>query len=436
MEGDPVYVRVLYNFDYTTKETKLVSIRQGEKLELLKQTNADWWQVKRDDETKAFYVPATYVREIPPPFINPLIHKISPTQQNVYNKQIKIVPKNEISSQFSPTVEYQNISALNSSPESPRNDIESKLRNELIHGNFNKSKPCDNIKKLADKLQESTRLGNLVNDIKVQQKVSQDNRGVGNSSVVSFEPSTRGETRSYSVVNPTVPKKPPVPCPRLKELSKSLETLAEEIQFTPKQSQISDSSWKNGETSDYHTPSPDHLDNDMFWRKSIQPQEDLAGGSSNVQRSSSLRVTRWPSRKKKQEQKRTALVNKAYSEEDSKDSPKSRSLESLVDSGAEACSSSSYEWDRSGEISEGTTTINKTFPAPLQFRNYTYCSTDDSDQEEQISRLRSSSDTTQPGNNSINSNETSTDSIKNESQVGEQPRPLVSLKRNQKLVSV
>jgi len=41
-------VRVLYNFDYTTKDGRLVSIRQAEKLHLLKRTNADWWQVSVD----------------------------------------------------------------------------------------------------------------------------------------------------------------------------------------------------------------------------------------------------------------------------------------------------------------------------------------------------------------------------------------------------
>ncbi|KAF4520820.1 hypothetical protein B566_EDAN007115 [Ephemera danica] len=427
MEGEPVYVRVLYNFDYTAKETKLVSIRQGEKLELLKQTNSDWWQVRRDDETKPFYVPAAYVREIPPAFINPALIHAGPKGFN--SKNVKIIPKHDISPKFSPSADYQNIGAPDSSPESPRNNIENTLRKELIHGNFNSPKPCDNNKNkfIDNKLQDSTRLGNLVNDIKVQQKVSPDNRGV-----VSFQPSSKAvETRSYSVVTPVIAKKPPVPCPRLKELSKSLETLAEEIQFTPSSQQQSDSSWKNGETSDYHTPSPDNLENDtMFgWRKSIQPKiPDDPSGSSNVQRSSSFRITRWPSRKKKRERKRAEIKeNEECSEEDS---TVSRSLESLVDSGAEACSSSSYEWDRSGETSEGATTP-KRIPEPLAFRNFTYRSSDSD--EEEAPRQRSVSDTSQPDSQPLNPNLVSS---KSESQVqDEQPRPLVSLKRNQKLVS-
>jgi hypothetical protein len=49
MQGEAVSnVRVLYNFDYTTKDGRLVSIRQAEKLQLLKRTNADWWQVSDD----------------------------------------------------------------------------------------------------------------------------------------------------------------------------------------------------------------------------------------------------------------------------------------------------------------------------------------------------------------------------------------------------
>jgi hypothetical protein len=47
MQGETVAcVRVLYNFDYTTKDGRLVSIRQAEKLHLLKRTNPDWWQVR------------------------------------------------------------------------------------------------------------------------------------------------------------------------------------------------------------------------------------------------------------------------------------------------------------------------------------------------------------------------------------------------------
>ncbi|XP_041698458.1 rho GTPase-activating protein 12 isoform X3 [Coregonus clupeaformis] len=66
-----VYIEVEYDYDYKSKERQ-VSIRQGECYMLVKKTNQDWWQVKKEEGTKAFYVPAQYVREVrkalmPPP---------------------------------------------------------------------------------------------------------------------------------------------------------------------------------------------------------------------------------------------------------------------------------------------------------------------------------------------------------------------------------
>ncbi|XP_029004960.1 rho GTPase-activating protein 12b isoform X4 [Betta splendens] len=58
-----VYIEVEYDYDYKVKD-KVVSIRQGECYVLVKKTNEDWWQVRREEGTKAFYVPAQYVREV------------------------------------------------------------------------------------------------------------------------------------------------------------------------------------------------------------------------------------------------------------------------------------------------------------------------------------------------------------------------------------
>uniref|UniRef100_A0A3Q3Q3W3 Rho GTPase activating protein 12a n=1 Tax=Monopterus albus TaxID=43700 RepID=A0A3Q3Q3W3_MONAL len=66
-----VYIEVEYDYEYKSKD-RLITIRQGECYMLVKKTNGDWWQVKKEEGSKAFYVPAQYVREVrkalmPPP---------------------------------------------------------------------------------------------------------------------------------------------------------------------------------------------------------------------------------------------------------------------------------------------------------------------------------------------------------------------------------
>ncbi|XP_055003320.1 rho GTPase-activating protein 12 isoform X2 [Sorex araneus] len=58
-----VYIEVEYDYEYEAKDRKIV-IRQGERYILVKKTNDDWWQVKPDESSKAFYVPAQYVKEV------------------------------------------------------------------------------------------------------------------------------------------------------------------------------------------------------------------------------------------------------------------------------------------------------------------------------------------------------------------------------------
>ncbi|XP_035270359.1 rho GTPase-activating protein 12b isoform X6 [Anguilla anguilla] len=65
------YIEVEFDYEYKAKD-KLVTIRQGECYMLVRKTNDDWWQVRKDRSAKAFYVPAQYVREVrkalmPPP---------------------------------------------------------------------------------------------------------------------------------------------------------------------------------------------------------------------------------------------------------------------------------------------------------------------------------------------------------------------------------
>lgn len=71
-----VYIEVEYDYEYTIKD-RTISIHQGECYMLVKKANEDWWQVRKEEGSKAFYVPAQYVREVrkalmPPP--KPLPH--------------------------------------------------------------------------------------------------------------------------------------------------------------------------------------------------------------------------------------------------------------------------------------------------------------------------------------------------------------------------
>ncbi|XP_068196051.1 rho GTPase-activating protein 12-like isoform X4 [Antennarius striatus] len=58
-----VYIEVEYDYEYKAKE-RVISIHQGECYMLVKKANEDWWQVRKEEGSKAFYVPAQYVREV------------------------------------------------------------------------------------------------------------------------------------------------------------------------------------------------------------------------------------------------------------------------------------------------------------------------------------------------------------------------------------
>ncbi|XP_068790518.1 rho GTPase-activating protein 12 isoform X5 [Struthio camelus] len=71
-----IYIEVEYDYEYQAKDKKIV-IKQGEKYILVKKTNDDWWQVKRDESSKPFYVPAQYVKEIPRKALMPPVKQAS-----------------------------------------------------------------------------------------------------------------------------------------------------------------------------------------------------------------------------------------------------------------------------------------------------------------------------------------------------------------------
>uniref|UniRef100_A0A8C0H9F4 SH3 domain-containing protein n=1 Tax=Chelonoidis abingdonii TaxID=106734 RepID=A0A8C0H9F4_CHEAB len=65
MAGD-VYVLVEYEFEYVAKDGTLISIKPNERYVLLRRTNDHWWHVKKSKDARPFYIPAKYVKELPP----------------------------------------------------------------------------------------------------------------------------------------------------------------------------------------------------------------------------------------------------------------------------------------------------------------------------------------------------------------------------------
>ncbi|XP_069490171.1 rho GTPase-activating protein 27 isoform X3 [Ambystoma mexicanum] len=62
---EKAYVLVEYEFEYTAKDGRFISIKPNERYLLLKKTNDHWWHVRKDGQSKPFYIPAKYVKELP-----------------------------------------------------------------------------------------------------------------------------------------------------------------------------------------------------------------------------------------------------------------------------------------------------------------------------------------------------------------------------------
>lgn len=65
MASTTMLVLVQYDFHYTAKDGRLVSIKPNESYILVCKTNEHWWRVRRDRCSRPFYVPAQYVKEMP-----------------------------------------------------------------------------------------------------------------------------------------------------------------------------------------------------------------------------------------------------------------------------------------------------------------------------------------------------------------------------------
>lgn len=117
MDISDTKVRVLYDFEYKTRENKSVSIKEGEKLLLLKKTNDDWWQVIRSSG-RPFYVPATFVKEIPRAPCRPSLSK---GEEKIKMEKPQVLKRTIFEKPLTPS--YENIPLENSTTVVSVNDL-------------------------------------------------------------------------------------------------------------------------------------------------------------------------------------------------------------------------------------------------------------------------------------------------------------------------
>lgn len=61
----PQVVLVNFQYEYTTRDGRHVSIKPNERYVLVAKTNDHWWHVCKDEATKPFFIPAQYVTVLP-----------------------------------------------------------------------------------------------------------------------------------------------------------------------------------------------------------------------------------------------------------------------------------------------------------------------------------------------------------------------------------
>uniref|UniRef100_A0A3Q3E1U9 Rho GTPase activating protein 12a n=1 Tax=Labrus bergylta TaxID=56723 RepID=A0A3Q3E1U9_9LABR len=147
-----VYIEVDYDYEYKSKD-RVIGIHQGECYMLVKKTNEDWWQVRKDEGTKAFYVPAQYVREVrkalmPPP--KPFALWVKPTNLDLglHDRPPENLHRHESSNRRSPSA--QTASSGHFSPPSQRRDCNNQA---AIKGGSlprNRARSPDMVRRLLD----------------------------------------------------------------------------------------------------------------------------------------------------------------------------------------------------------------------------------------------------------------------------------------------
>ncbi|XP_057201976.1 rho GTPase-activating protein 27 isoform X2 [Triplophysa rosa] len=73
-------VLVEFEYEYESRDGQMVSIKPNERYMLLTKTNNHWWHVCKDEKNaKPFYIPAKYVKELPPNIPSPLDFREPPS---------------------------------------------------------------------------------------------------------------------------------------------------------------------------------------------------------------------------------------------------------------------------------------------------------------------------------------------------------------------
>lgn len=86
-------VSVQFEFEYTTKDGRLVSIKPNESYILVSKTNEHWWHVRKDQHTRPFYVPAQYMKELPSLTDSPGPNKLDSPERVTNSKPVDMANK-------------------------------------------------------------------------------------------------------------------------------------------------------------------------------------------------------------------------------------------------------------------------------------------------------------------------------------------------------
>ncbi|XP_060547732.1 rho GTPase-activating protein 27 isoform X2 [Pantherophis guttatus] len=106
---EETYVLVEYAFEYTSKDGQLITIKPNERYMLLRRTNDHWWHIRKSKNSRPFYIPAKYVREL---------STFMPSERPCHTTQLEAINLGtsiRVSSDQLPEYEYRFVTAVQES---------------------------------------------------------------------------------------------------------------------------------------------------------------------------------------------------------------------------------------------------------------------------------------------------------------------------------